>query len=63
MEVRKLVEAPTIKTHVDVRLVGFNGDGNLRVRVSEANFMRYINAIFEDPDDIKVVHPEVFCSP
>jgi len=35
-------------THVDVKLVGFDGDGNYGLSVDEADFLRYFETILEE---------------
>jgi len=34
--------------HVDVKLVGFDGDGNYGLRVNEADFLRYFETVLEE---------------
>ena len=35
-------------THVDVKLVGFDGDGNYGINVNEADFLRYFESLLEE---------------
>lgn len=35
-------------THVDVKLVGFDGDGNYDLKVDEADFLRYFETVLEE---------------
>ncbi len=38
--------------HVDVKLVGFDGDGNYGLKVDEADFLRYFETVLEEHEKV-----------
>lgn len=38
--------------HVDVKLVGFDGDGNYDLKVDEADFLRYFETVLEEHEKV-----------
>jgi hypothetical protein len=40
--------------HVDVKLVGFDGDGNYGLKVDEADFLRYFETVLEEHEKVRL---------
>jgi hypothetical protein len=38
--------------HIDVKLVGFDGDGNYDLKVDEADFLRYFETVLEEHEKV-----------
>ena len=46
--------------HIDVKLVGFDGEGNFGIRVSEAELLRYFETVLEEHEkDAMVINKPV----
>ena len=39
--------------HVDVKLVGYDGDGNYGLKVDEADFLRYFETVLEEHEKVR----------